>query len=105
MTWSYIWTHFLLNLLPALPWIVGGVAGLSVISFGPLGRALAQRLRHGTEDQAAILDEMAAVRGELGEVLERLDYTERLLSRAGILEDGPALPNSGQGASRYETPS
>jgi len=81
----------------------GGSAFLLAIS--PVGRAIADRIRTGGqvanqgslerlhETQQAILEEMDAVRQELGEVQERLDFTERLLAQhreAGRLPAGEA---------------
>ena len=68
----------------------GGTAFLLAVS--PVGRALADRIRTGgqvanqesvehlRETQQAMLEDLEAVRQELGEVQERLDFTERLLA-------------------------
>ena len=69
----------------------GGSAFLLAIS--PVGRAIADRIRTGGqvanqesverlhEAQQAMLEDLEAVRQELGEVQERLDFTERLLAQ------------------------
>ncbi len=69
----------------------GGSAFLLAIS--PIGRAIADRIRSGIpaageesvqrlqETQQAMLDDLEAVRQELSEVQERLDFTERLLAQ------------------------
>jgi len=60
-----------------------------MISLSPLGRAFAERLRHGPvppprqgsaerEELAATVDEL---RREVAELAERVDFTERLLAR------------------------
>ena len=81
------WEHFLERLIWVLinssPWLVGGLGALSIVSFGPLGRAISRRLRHGLEDPKqshAILEELTVVRRELEELIERQYATERLLA-------------------------
>jgi hypothetical protein len=70
------------------------------ISYSPLGRALARRLGgdRGEQSEAVLLaevdalrEEMQALRGEVGDVQERLDFAERLLAQArakGLLGSG-----------------
>jgi hypothetical protein len=67
----------------------GGTAFLLAIS--PVGRAIAERIKRGgkggpdavteqlQEAQLALLDELDAVRQELTDVQERLDFAERIL--------------------------
>jgi len=67
----------------------GGTAFLLAIS--PVGRAIADRIQRGgkggtdgvtqrlQEAQLALLDELDAMRQELSDVQERLDFAERLL--------------------------
>jgi hypothetical protein len=81
-----------------------GGGSLFLLAISPIGRAIADRIR-GTaggaagdeavrrlhETQQAILDDLDGVRQELGEVQERLDFTERLLAQqreAGRLSVG-----------------
>jgi hypothetical protein len=59
-----------------------------MISLSPLGRALAERLRHGpvprgavAEDHAELLDSVEQLRREVAELAERVDFTERMLPR------------------------
>jgi len=59
-----------------------------MISLSPLGKALAERLRHGPtprggtgEDQAELLEHLEALRREVAELAERVDFTERLLGQ------------------------
>lgn len=64
------------------PWLLLGVAAF-VFSRSAIGRALAERLRTGAvanADFAALAAEVDELRRELGEVHERLDFTERLLA-------------------------
>ena len=80
-----------------------GGGTLFLLSVSPVGRAIAHRIK-GTgsvapadvmrqleETQSHVLDELDAMRQDLAEVQERLDFTERLLARhreVGQLEDG-----------------
>ncbi len=64
-----------------------------MISLSPLGKAFAERLRHGPvppqrgspegEELAATVDEL---RQEVAELAERVDFTERLLAKAREVE-------------------
>jgi predicted nucleic acid-binding Zn-ribbon protein len=74
--------------------IIGMLIGFFVIfSRSDLGRALAQRLSGGAQDPQALEGELRelrgeveAIRSELLETQERLDFTERVL--AGVKKDG-----------------
>lgn len=71
--------------------LVFGGGTLFLLAISPVGRALAFRIRRGGPEgpdasirriqdaQLALLDELDAVRRELGEVQERLDFAERML--------------------------
>ena len=60
-----------------------------MISLSPLGKALAERLRHGpiprgggtVEDQAELVESVEQLRREVAELAERVDFTERLLGQ------------------------
>ena len=68
----------------ALLLIFGG-GTLVAISFSPVGRAFAERIRgghHANEPDPAVLEELDRIRTELGELQERVDFTERLLAKA-----------------------
>ena len=64
-----------------------------MISLSPLGKAFAERLRHGPvapnvggperEELAAAVDDL---RREVAELAERVDFTERLLARQKDVE-------------------
>jgi hypothetical protein len=62
----------------------GGTAFLLAIS--PVGRALADRIRHGAQplggggSDPGVLAELDQLRHDLTELQERVDFTERLLS-------------------------
>jgi hypothetical protein len=59
-----------------------------MISLSPLGKAFAERLRHGPvppggtgEDQAELVESVEQLRREVAELAERVDFTERLLGQ------------------------
>ncbi len=86
----------------AIVFLFGG-GTLLALSLSPIGRAIADRIK-GTargspgdvvrqieETQGHVLDELDALRQEVADVQERLDFTERLLARQrepGRLGDG-----------------
>jgi hypothetical protein len=67
---------------------------LFLLAISPVGRALAFRIRRGgpegtdqslrkiQEAQMVVLDEVDALRRELAEVQERLDFAERMLLKS-----------------------
>jgi len=68
----------------AIVFLFGG-ASLIGFSFTPVGRALADRIRHGASPHApgsdpVLYEELEHVRQELAELHERLDFTERMLA-------------------------
>lgn len=77
----------------AITFLFGG-GTLVLLSFSPLGKAIAARIRHGQtaapapEIDEALYDEVDRLRHEMVEVQERLDFAERLLART----DKAALP-------------
>ena len=58
--------------------------GMARILRGPVGDAMADRLRHGprTRADATLLGEVEGLKTRLVEVEERLDFAERLLARS-----------------------
>jgi len=74
--------------------IFGG-GTLVMLSFSPVGKAFADRLRHGPqplpaiEPDPAIYDELDRLRGDVNELHERLEFTERLLTK-GDRSDSPS---------------
>jgi hypothetical protein len=69
----------------AIIFLFGG--GTTVLlAFSPVGKALAERIRHGRvplpapEIDEALYDEVERLRIEVGEIHERLDFAERLLA-------------------------
>lgn len=73
------------------------IAGIILYGLGKIARLRLEeaRLRAGALDKetegeiAALREEVGELRGELGDVHERLDFAERLLSRARELERLP----------------
>ena len=68
----------------ALLLIFGG-GTLVAISFSPIGRAIAERIRGGGAGSEPVPDpvlyeEMERLRAELSEMGERMDFTERVLA-------------------------
>jgi hypothetical protein len=103
MNWSWYLQQVLARLTEVVPWLLGGLVGLGAFSFSPLGRELVHRLRVRRADTAlaeATLQELAEVRQLLGEIVERLDVTERRLSQMGaeaslprpVIGQAPVLP-------------
>ena len=70
----------------AITFLFGG-GSLVAISFSPIGKALADRLRHGKsplpapELDAAVYEELDHLRADVSELQERLDFAERLLAK------------------------
>ncbi len=70
----------------AIIFIFGGGTAV-LLSFSPVGRAMAERIRHGKiplqapEQDPALYDELDRMRAELNELHERVDFTERMLAR------------------------
>ncbi|MFN8651765.1 MAG: hypothetical protein U0133_07665 [Gemmatimonadales bacterium] len=67
----------------ALILIFGGGTAIA-ISFSPVGKAIADRIRGRTLDQGpdpAVYEELERMRTEMSELHERVDFTERLLSQ------------------------
>lgn len=69
--------------------IVAGSLILFGVVVGPIGRALADRLRHGklprpgqADASEGLKDEMERLRLEVDDLQERLDFTERMLAQA-----------------------
>ena len=64
-----------------------------MISLSPLGKALAERLRHGpvpprgtSEDQGELVESVEELRREVAELAERVDFTERMLGQQKAMD-------------------
>jgi hypothetical protein len=78
---------FLNTAAAVVPFILGGLVLIAAVSFSPLGRLWIGYLRQRNRDSEALeamLQETAALRGVLGEVVERLDATERRLALGAL---------------------
>ena len=67
--------------------IVFAMIGATAVLVRPLVMALADRIRHrpevAPEGSQELVDEVRAMRQELAELAERVDFTERLLAKGG----------------------
>ncbi|MGH7583007.1 MAG: hypothetical protein ACREL5_07280 [Gemmatimonadales bacterium] len=67
--------------------IIFGTGAVIAISYSPMGKALADRLRHGKlppappETDPGVYDELDRLRTEVNEIQERLDFAERMLTK------------------------
>jgi F0F1-type ATP synthase membrane subunit b/b' len=65
------------------------VLGLAKIFRGPLGSALADRIRGVAAEDPGLVAEVEQLRSRLADVEERLDFAERLLAQAREAEQLP----------------
>jgi hypothetical protein len=67
----------------AITFIFGG-GTLFLLSVSPVGKALAERIRHGAvpAPDPELLAEVDALRRDVAELQERVDFAERLLSQS-----------------------
>jgi hypothetical protein len=79
------------NDLIAVIAIVSAVLFVKLLK-GPLGQAIADRLRGAAPPDPGVLDELEAVKTRLAEVEERLDFAERMLAQG---EQAQRLPGRG----------
>ena len=67
----------------AIIFLLGGGV-VSVLAFSPVGRALADRIRGHAPDapyDPELLAEVQALRADVGELQERVDFAERMLAQ------------------------
>ena len=78
-----------------IPIVAVGGFFLWMISLSPVGKALADRMRHGpvpregagtTAEQAELVESVEQLRREVAELAERVDFTERLLGQQKVGE-------------------
>jgi hypothetical protein len=88
-------------ILELTPYAVAAI-GVTMISVTPLGRAAISWLKgHVNRGRAAELaSELEQVRAELGEIQERLDFTERRL----LSPSNPAAPQPSMNRTQTDTP-
>jgi hypothetical protein len=79
----------------AIIFLFGGAAVVG-LAYSPIGRAFADRARHGkgvlpaAEPDPAIYAELDQLRADVTELQERLDFAERLLAAPGPHEEKPS---------------
>ena len=68
----------------AIIFIFGG-GTMFLLAVSPVGKAIADRIRHGTQPRdiapdAGVLNELEQLRGDVTELQERMDFAERMLA-------------------------
>ncbi|MFZ5625362.1 MAG: hypothetical protein ACOY71_13215 [Gemmatimonadota bacterium] len=62
-----------------------GGGTLFLLAISPVGKAIAERIRHGgpvtAQTDPALLAELDELRAQVAELQERVDFTERLLAK------------------------
>ncbi len=84
---NYVFTE-IWPLIAGVTVILAVALGLRWIFRSPVGEAIAERIRHGRKaggqladrDRALLEDRVAALQEQVGELAERLEFTERLLA-------------------------
>jgi hypothetical protein len=102
MSFEILKMVFMSTAAHVLPWLLGGLVFLGAVSISPLGRMLIGYLRERRRDGEsldALLAETSALRAVLGEVVERLDSTERHLAQHKV----PTPPRN-ESVTRIPTP-
>ena len=75
-----------------IPIVAVGGFFVWMIALSPVGKAFAERLRHGpptggtSEDHAELVESVEQLRREVAELAERVDFTERLLGQQKVAE-------------------
>ena len=82
-----------------IPIVAVGGFFMWMVSLSPLGKALAERLRHGPvapavppAEREELLAAVEELRGEVAELAERVDFTERLLARGSPSQSAAERP-------------
>jgi hypothetical protein len=68
----------------AIPVTIIGAIGATVVLRGPLGQAIAERIRGGAGSELPpeqVLNELDELRSRLNELEERTDFSERMLAQ------------------------
>jgi hypothetical protein len=83
----------------AIIFIFGG-GTLFLLAVSPVGKAIADRIRHGTQPLGSgpdpeVLNELESLRNDVTELQERVDFAERLLAQ----KQGAGELSGGSGAS------
>jgi hypothetical protein len=104
--WNVFWSNDLTPLILTVIGVGGFILALRVIMKSPIGEAMAERIRRKTNlkygestglsgEQAAIQldgfqDQLGRIESHLAEMNERLDFTERVLTKKDPNAIGPA---------------
>jgi hypothetical protein len=75
-----------------------GGGTLIMMAFSPIGRALADRIRHGVtggRPDPGVQEELARLRDDVVELQERVDFTERMLARPDAVARLPGRGEAG----------
>ncbi len=106
MDWADFLHQAVHHLMPAVPWLIGG-ACVAMVSLGPVGRALSQRLRGGSTRvgrSTALSNEVNDMRADIEYVLERLDEQQRILTSGESRRSAPRVREWSHYEDRVETP-
>jgi hypothetical protein len=72
----------------AITFIFGG-GSLFLLALSPVGRALADRIRHGSSPATpdpGVLAELEQLRSDVTDLQERVDFAERLLAEKKVVQ-------------------
>ncbi len=79
--WLQQWHQFIFDLANHGAIVFLGTLGIGVFGLGPIGRAIAARIRSGPTGALPPSDpSLPAMKAMLEEALERLDFSERVLT-------------------------
>ena len=90
--WLRQWHQFIFTLSSQGPIVLLGTLSVTILGLGPIGRAIAARIRSGP--LGALPDEtLEALRSGMADLQERLDFSERMLTdvRQKLLEPGKPI--------------
>jgi hypothetical protein len=92
--WHQFWMQFFFQLSSILPWFAAGAAAVIAVSLTPMGRALTRYLRDARSRSLPpeALQELTALRSDVAEVLERLDFLERALAQQRLTPGPGQIP-------------
>jgi phosphoglycerate dehydrogenase-like enzyme len=103
--WEQQWHQFIFMLANNGAMVFLGTLAIGVFGLGPIGRALAARLRGSATPALPDSDpSAAALKATLDEVIERLDFSERVLSELNSRSIGVAPAQIQHRTSREITP-
>lgn len=102
--WLQQWHQFIFDLANHGTVVFLGTLGIGVFGLGPLGRAIAARIRNGPSRALPAEDpSLPAMKAAIGEVLERMDFNERILTELHGRTLGVAAPTEPR-PTREKTP-